>query len=133
VAGAHDLGTPSAFVTDSRSAVLAGESSRPTYEPNPKHKQPWQRGRRGALCPQEITLAQAQALLDGSVTDAQNPRTRYATDGRHAYCGRPHRESAGLWHGYPVPFVDVPATILKAWQGRGEVSHSIVRRHWMTP
>jgi len=35
-----------------------GETDEPheplNYVPNPKHKEPWQRGRRGSLCPREI-------------------------------------------------------------------------------
>ena len=36
------------------------------YESNPKHKEPWQRGRRGTLCPSDIDQAIARQLLEGS-------------------------------------------------------------------
>jgi len=34
---------------------------------NPKHKEFWHRGRKGSLCPREITRERAQALLDEGV------------------------------------------------------------------
>ena len=37
------------------------------YECNPKHKRPWQRGRKGTLCPRDIDQAMAQRLLEDSV------------------------------------------------------------------
>ena len=36
------------------------------YEPNPKHREPWQRGRRGALCQPDTDPALAQQLLANS-------------------------------------------------------------------
>ena len=35
------------------------------YESNPKHSDPWQRGRRGSLCPKEVRPI-AEKLLEGS-------------------------------------------------------------------
>jgi hypothetical protein len=39
---------------------------RPVYESNPKHKEPWQRGARGSLCPKD---ADGPALLAKSQVD----------------------------------------------------------------
>ena len=39
------------------------------YEPNPKHKEPWQRGARGSLCPRD---ADGPALLAISLVDPQH-------------------------------------------------------------
>ena len=36
------------------------------YESNPKHSDPWQRGRRGALCPRSVTPEVAERLLRDS-------------------------------------------------------------------
>lgn len=55
---------------------IAEDIAVPTYEGNPKHKHPWQPGRRGSLCPKEIGLARAQELLAGSV---EIDAVRYAT------------------------------------------------------
>ena len=33
------------------------------YEPNPKHREPWQRGRRGALRPPDTDPALVQQLV----------------------------------------------------------------------
>jgi hypothetical protein len=55
----------------------------PVYEPNPKHKESWQRGARGSLCPEH---ADGPALFAASEVDPCNPGKRYATDGRQSYC-----------------------------------------------
>jgi hypothetical protein len=73
------------------------------YECNRKHKEPWQRGRKGSLCPREITQAQAQALLAGSILDG---RKRYGTHAGKAYCAQCHQDER--WHGYPVAWREVP-------------------------
>jgi hypothetical protein len=36
------------------------------HEPNAKHKEPWQRGARGSLCPRGVD---AEVLLEGSEVD----------------------------------------------------------------
>ena len=45
------------------------------YESNPKHSDPRQRGRRGALCPRDINAERAQQLLSSS---AISGKKRYA-------------------------------------------------------
>jgi len=67
-----------------------------TYEPNPNHKEPWQRGARGSLCPRD---ADGPALLAASEVDPKHQGKRYATDGIRAYCE--HEHSADHWHGFP--------------------------------
>ena len=52
------------------------------YESNPKHSDPWQRGRRGARCPPDIDAAQAQQLLSTSVSDGNK---RYAVSEDRAF------------------------------------------------
>jgi hypothetical protein len=92
-------------------------SADPVYEPNPKHKEPWQRGARGSLCPKD---ADGPALLAASTVDPQRPGKRYATDGHRAYCGQEHL--AGRWHGYPVQWREVPASIRRALVSDYQVS-----------
>lgn len=97
----------------------------PRYEPNPKHKEPWQRGARGSLCPKGID---APALLKASVIDPKHPAKRYATDGNRAYCGQEHRP--GRWHGYPVQWREVPAVIRRGWAANGEVGKQGLKEYW---
>ena len=66
------------------------------YESSPKHKTPWQRGNRGALCPGEIDLTTARKLLAESEA---NGDARYAVHDGRAYCARQH--GPNKWHGYP--------------------------------
>lgn len=67
------------------------------YEPSPKHKEPWQPGRKGSMCPRELDEAGRNALLERSVEHGDK---RYATDGRRAFEAQQHGD--GVWHGYPV-------------------------------
>ena len=97
----------------------------PRYEPNPKHKEPWQRGAKGSLCPKDVD---APSLLAASVIDPQHPGKRYATDGDRAYCGQEHRP--GLWHGYPIQWREVPTVILREWRTHGLVSRRGLKEHW---
>ena len=50
---------------DGTEEAAASENEASLYEPNPKHKEPWQRGAKGSLCPKG---ADASALLAASVT-----------------------------------------------------------------
>lgn len=115
---------PKSDVHDEAQAAATG-SQAPRYEPNPKHKEPWQRGARGSLCPKD---ADAPALLAASEIDPAHPGKRYATDGTRAYCG--HEHLPGCWHGFPVEWRAVPAIIRNAWLAAGRVSRRAVREHW---
>jgi hypothetical protein len=95
------------------------------YEPNPKHKEPWQRGARGSLCPRD---ADGPALLAISLVDPQHPGKRYATDGSRAYCGQEHL--TGRWHGYPVQWREVPSAIRSALVNDYRVSKRDLKEHW---
>jgi hypothetical protein len=105
--------------------VMGDEGQSLRYEPNPKRKEPWQRGARGSLCPPD---ADAAALLAASEIDPGHPGKRYATDGRRAYCG--HEHALGRWHGFPVEWRKVPAAIRNAWLEVGRVSKRSVRELW---
>lgn len=101
-----------------------GEARKLRYEPNPRHNDPWQRGRRGTLCPR-LPDRLPQQLLDGSVLHG---RRRYAFHDGRAYCAREHRP--GFWHGYPVGWMEVPARLRHDWVRGGSVSRSDVDRYW---
>lgn len=93
------------------------------YTANPKHKEPWQRGRRGALCGDALGVA----LFKASSPDPSNPNRRWATDGRRFYAAQSsrHQDAEGNlhWHGYPVGAVEVPTAVMRSW-----VAQSIVSR-----
>jgi hypothetical protein len=97
----------------------------PVYESNPKHKEPWQRGARGSLCPRD---ADGPALLAISMVDPQRPGKRYATDGHRAYCGQEHL--TGRWHGYPVQWKEVPPAVRSALVNEYHVSKRDLKEHW---
>ncbi len=96
------------------------------YTPNPKHKEPWQRGRRGSLCPPEITKEVAIELLTASVKSGQG---RYSP-----HLGRPYKAlrnaETDSWHGFPVAWVEVPESIWRAWLKQGKVKRSEIREYW---
>ena len=55
------------------------------YEGNPKHKHPWQPGRRGSLCPRSISI-QPQELLERSILGPDGKR--YATCDGRCFCAQ---------------------------------------------
>ena len=94
------------------------------YESNQKHSEPWQRGRRGSLCPKEVQDFALQ-LLKNSEPDGDK---RYAVHRGRAYCAQQQHE--GVWHGYPVGWVEVPEYIRRKWLRSRHVSRREIRRHW---
>ena len=95
------------------------------YEGNPKHKAPWEGGRRGSLCPRDVSVREAQRLLDASLLHVN---ARYATRDGVAFCAREH--GPGLWHGYPVGWREVPPHLRRNWQREGLVRNSDIKRNW---
>ena len=95
------------------------------YERNDKHKQPWQRGRRGSLCPADMDLATAQNLLqDSEAVDGK----RYAVHEGRAYCAQEH--GADVWHGYPVGWVEAPGSLLRRWLEQRRMRRRDVTIYW---
>jgi len=92
------------------------------YESNRKHKEPWQPGARGSLCPPDVHPV-AQKLLDESRLLGNK---RYAIYERKPFCGQQHAE--GRWHGYPVMWREVPEPVRRKWLSEGK----IVRRDLKT-
>ena len=95
------------------------------YECNPKHKEPWQRGRKGSLCPRDITQDQAQRLLEESVSEGKK---RYAVHDGKAYCAQGHLNEC--WHGYPVGWREVPDFIRNDFMDRGRVTRREIKTYW---
>ncbi len=95
------------------------------YEGNPKHKEPWQRGRRGSLCPKEVHLPLAQKLLDSSRLEGEK---RFAAHDGKAYCAMEHRD--GLWHGFPVGWSEVPPAARNELMQQGYVTRHDIKHNW---
>jgi hypothetical protein len=102
----------------------AEKASKMQYEGNPKHKEPWQRGRRGSLCPKDIDLKRAQTLLDQSEAFG---RKRFAAFEGSAYCAMEHRE--GRWHGYPVGWSEVPPAVRSLMIEKGKVTRREIKQN----
>jgi hypothetical protein len=95
------------------------------YEPNDKHKQPWQPGRKGAICPPGVD---GPALLADSVEDPHGGGKRYATDLERAYCAQQHLE--GRWHGYPEQWRKIPESLWRQWLEAGRVRKRDIKNYW---
>ena len=100
------------------------ESAMIVYQGNPKHKHPWQCGRRGGLCPRSMTI-QPQQLLEQSVLADEK---RYATLEGRCYCAQ--EDSPNHWHGYPVPWREVPERIWRTWRNEGIIKKSDIDKYW---
>lgn len=100
---------------------------KPVYEGNPKHKAPWQPGRKGSLCPPDISIERARELLQSSVEEG---KTRFAADKGRAFCARIHNAAKNRWHGYPVGWKEVPPSVRSQLLKAGAVQPQEVRRYW---
>jgi len=101
----------------------------PVYEGNPKHKAPWQPGRKGSLCPPDLSLEAARKLLLSSIVEGKR---RYAVDNGRAFCAQQHDAVKNRWHGYPVGWREVPAGVRKQFMASGAVAARDLRQHWQT-
>ena len=95
------------------------------YESNPKHNEPWQQGRRGALCPTNVDRRSAERLLADSELSGN---ARYAVHEGRAYCARQHGND--VWHGYPIGWKEVPEGLRRRWLREERVRRRDVKRHW---
>jgi len=100
---------------------------KPVYEGNPKHKAPWQPGRKGSLCPADIDLGRAQELLQASLLVG---RRRYAADKGRAFCAQLHNPAKNRWHGYPTSWKEVPADARKQLLEAGMITSRDIKRYW---
>lgn len=95
------------------------------YKSNSKHKEPWQRGRRGTLCPRDVDRTIAEQLLAGS--DPEGGK-RYAAHAGRAYCAQ--HDGHNVWHGYPVGWKEVPEKLRRKWLREGRMQRRDIRKHW---
>lgn len=111
------------------------------YRGSQKHKNRPTETRKGTLCPEWTHRAEACSYgsdpfaLDWTLTEAhrmfaesiESPdgRRRFATGRGIAFEAKPTHD--GTWHGYPVPWENVPAEIVQVWRDLGKVSRRDVR------
>jgi hypothetical protein len=97
------------------------------YEGNQKHKAPWQPGRKGSLCPADLNADRARELLQTSILEGKK---RYSTDKGRAFCAHQHDAVKNRWHGYPVGWKEVPATVRKQFMAAKAVTTREIKRYW---
>lgn len=108
--------------------AAASAPANPVYEPNPKHKEPWQPGRKGTICPKDLTLHDAAKLLVESV---EFNGARWAVHNGRAFKAKSHAKDR--WHGWPIGWVEVPATLRQRWQRENLVHKQELKRYWSLP
>lgn len=119
-------------------------AAEPCYRGSQKHKNRPVETRKGTLCPEwthrteggsyaadpfkhDWNMTAACQMLKASV-ESPDGRRRYATANGIAFEAK--LTGDGTWHGYPIPWENVPAAILKAWRDSGQVSKRDLRRYW---
>lgn len=114
------------------------------YRGSPKHKNRPVHSRKGTRCPEwtqeagsvrprvdmtrhswERTIA--ADLLRSSVPDPEGSEKRFSTKRGIAFVG--HDTGDGTWHGYPVPWNDVPAALKERWRDAGQVTRRDLKRY----
>jgi hypothetical protein len=114
------------------------------YRGSLKHKSRPSRGRKGTICPEwthsgpagslgndlhsfEWQGTQAAALFDEALVDPESMR-RFATRNGIAFEAKPTAD--GTWHGFPLPWEDVPAWMKDEWLDSGRVVGRDVKRYY---
>lgn len=96
-----------------------------------KHKRPkgW-----GSLCPEHVSIQQAQALLDSGV---EVEGAIYNVDGEfcyRAFCHQKTREGTTLWHGHPIAWARLPVQAKQGLVSVGRLDavryRKAIRRGW---
>ena len=99
----------------------------PTYEPNPKHKDPWQPGRKGSLCPEDLKLPAVVRMFGNSV---EWDNARWAVGEGRPFKAHCHDPGRNLWHGFPVGWIEVPAALRQQWLEQEKVRKRDLKRYW---
>lgn len=118
-----------------------------TYRGSLKHKNRPARGRKGTICPEWTHTSPDGALatdpfqfewkgtpaweLFVAATIHEADGRRYATRRGIAFEAKPTAD--GTWHGFPIPWEDVPATIKDQWLDEELVKGSDVKRYFTRP
>jgi hypothetical protein len=118
-----------------------------TYRGSLKHKNRPANGRKGTICPEWThTNATGALALDphvfdwegtpaaemfGSAAISPEDGRRYATQCGIAFEAKSSAD--GTWHGFPIPWENVPAQIKDDWLDRKLVKGSQVKRYLSRP
>lgn len=69
----------------------------------------------------------AHDLFSRAETDPSQPNRRFATERGMAFEAKPTND--GSWHGFPVPWEEVPADLKDRWLANGKVSKKDIGRY----
>jgi hypothetical protein len=95
------------------------------YESNPKHKEPWQPGKKGSLCAAAVRPLASNLLLTSVLWEDDK---RYAVHDGRAYCAQEHLSNR--WHGYPIGWRDVPPKLRMRFLKEGRMKKREIDRFW---
>ncbi len=115
----------------------------PTYRGSSKHKNLPAQGMKGTICPEwthattsgrlQVDMQQhawhqtkAQQMFAAALVDPEG--RRFATDRGVAFEAKDTKD--GTWHGFPIPWEDVPVDILDEFKAIGAVTRRDTRRYW---
>lgn len=78
------------------------------------------------MCPTELTLADAQALLERSIEDptSQGEPSRWVYDRGWIFRARLTSAQQQTWHGYPVKGCEVRREIMQEFLARGWIDRT---------
>jgi len=96
------------------------------YESNPKHRNPWQIGKKGSLCEAEVRPLASQLLEESVLWEGK----RYAIHQGKAYCAQEHEPNR--WHGYPIGWLEVPSKLTLQWIREQRLSKRERKKYWET-
>jgi len=128
--------------------LMAETAPKSQYRGSLKHKRHPAPGRKGTLCPDWTHAAAktslgkdmfahpweetvAHELFGKAEESADEPGRRFATARGMAFEAKPTED--GTWHGYPVPWEQVPEELTHKWRAAGEVSKRDLRRYLSKP
>lgn len=114
------------------------------YRGSLKHKNRPAQGRKGTCCPEwtHQTAAggfagdvsrhswaetRAHSLFEDAKTDPSAPGRKFATERGIAFEAKPTND--GTWHGFPVPWEEVPAPLKDGWLADGTLRKKDLRRY----
>jgi hypothetical protein len=114
------------------------------YRGSEKHKNRPNKGVKGTLCPEwthqtpsgsyandpfqhDWSLTVAQQLFKDAMEDPHGRQRRYATQHGIAFEAKPTAD--GTWHGYPIPWENVPPSITNSWKEQGKVTRRQIRKN----
>ncbi|MBP8276725.1 MAG: hypothetical protein KAX55_07540 [Propionivibrio sp.] len=118
------------------------------YRGSEKHKNRPAQGAKGTLCPEwthatpegryendpfkhKWAQTEAQNLFQASVPHPNGEERCYATKNGIAFEAKPTND--GTWHGYPIPWKSVPASIIDQWLDGGKVTNKEIKLYKQYP